>query len=71
MTAILSCVCGKYDESQNLENDFQDKNGPLNRQVLFLWFSIKLCDFFKIFNLLKEQETSQLHSNFWKWEFSL
>jgi hypothetical protein len=36
MMTIFVCLCGKYDESQNLENDFQDKNGPLNRQVLFL-----------------------------------
>jgi hypothetical protein len=36
MTAILSCVCGKYDESQDLVNDFKDKNGPLNNHVLFL-----------------------------------
>jgi hypothetical protein len=65
MTTIFVCLCGKYDESQNLENDFKDKNGPLNRQVLFLRFSIKFYDFIKnkIFILLKEQETSQLHTN--------
>ena len=64
MTTIFVCLCGKYDESQNLENDFKDKNGSLNRQVLFLLFSINFWDFLKIFILLKEQETSQLHSNF-------
>jgi hypothetical protein len=36
MTAILSCVCGKYVESQDFGNDFKDKNGPLNINVLFL-----------------------------------
>ena len=64
MTTIFVCLCGKNDESQNLENDFKDKNGPLNRQVLFLRFSIKILGFSKDFCLLKEQETSQLHSNF-------
>jgi hypothetical protein len=64
MTTIFVCLCRIYDESQNLENDFKDKNGPLNRQVLFLLFSINFWDFLKIFILLKEKETSQLQSNF-------
>jgi len=38
MTTIFSCICGKYDESQDLENDFKDKHEPLNEQVLFLNF---------------------------------
>ena len=35
MTAIFSVICGKYDESQDLENDFKDKHGPLNKHVFF------------------------------------
>ena len=35
MTTIVACICGKYDESKDLENDFKDKHGPLNEQVLF------------------------------------
>jgi hypothetical protein len=35
MTAIFSVICGKYDESQDLENDFKDKQGPLNKHVFF------------------------------------
>ena len=53
MTTIFVCLCGKYYESQNLENDFKDKNGPLNRQVLFLRFSIKILWFSKDFCFIK------------------
>ena len=53
MTTIFVCLCGKNDESQNLENDFKDKNGPLNRQVLFLRFSIKILGFSKDFCFIK------------------
>jgi hypothetical protein len=35
MTAIFSVICGKYDENQDLENDFKDKHGPLNKHVFF------------------------------------
>jgi hypothetical protein len=42
MTTIVACICGKYDESQDLENDFIDKHGPLNEQVLFLNFLFNL-----------------------------
>ena len=35
MTAIFSVICGKYDESQDLENDFKDKHRPLNKHVFF------------------------------------
>jgi len=38
MTAILSCVCGKYDESQDLENDFKEQHEPLKRKVIFYGF---------------------------------
>ncbi len=38
MTTILTCVCGKYDESQDFENDFKDKHGPLKKYVLFYDF---------------------------------
>ena len=59
MTAILSCVCGKYDESQDLVNDFKDKNGPLNKHVLFLWslckkqFPFLIAYHFKLFNFVQ------------------
>ncbi len=35
MTTIYVCICGKYDESQDLENDFKEKLGPLNKNVMF------------------------------------
>jgi hypothetical protein len=40
MTAIFACICGKYDESQDFENDFKDKHGPLNKHVHFV---VKMC----------------------------
>jgi hypothetical protein len=40
MTTIFACICGKYDESQDLENDFKDKHGPLNENVNFF---VQLC----------------------------
>ena len=36
MTTIFACICGKYDESQDLENDSKDKHGPLNKKVIFI-----------------------------------
>jgi hypothetical protein len=36
MTSIMACICAKYDESQDLENDFKDKHGPLNKHVIYL-----------------------------------
>ncbi len=42
MTTINACICGKYDESQDLENDFQDKHGPLNKHVLLLDFLVRI-----------------------------
>jgi hypothetical protein len=48
MTTINACICGKYDESQDLENDFQDKHGPLNEHVLLLDFLVVFCDFFLV-----------------------
>jgi hypothetical protein len=43
MTAIVACICGKYDESQDLENDFKDKRESLNEHVIFFYslFNIK------------------------------
>jgi hypothetical protein len=35
MTTLYVCKCGKYDESQDFENDSKDKHGPLNKNVLF------------------------------------
>ena len=35
MTAFYVCVCRKYDERQDLENDFRDNNEPLNIKVIF------------------------------------
>jgi hypothetical protein len=53
MTAIFSVICGKYDESQDLENDFKDKHGPLNKHVFFsenissfLFWVFELCSLF-------------------------
>jgi hypothetical protein len=40
MTTILACICGKYDESQDLENDFNDKHGTLNKNVPFVIFIV-------------------------------
>jgi hypothetical protein len=40
MTAIFACICGKYDESQDFENDFKDKHGPLNEHVHFV---VNMC----------------------------
>ncbi len=44
MTALFACIYGKYDESQDLENDFKDKHGPLHKHVLFfvIFFANKL-----------------------------
>ena len=51
MTTIFSCICGNYDESQDLENDFKDKREPLNEHVIF---------FYSLFNM-------KFHANFsWK-----
>jgi len=36
MTTIFACFCVKYDESQDLENDFKDKHGPLNKKVFII-----------------------------------
>ena len=33
MTSILVLICGKYDESQDLKNDYMDQNQPLNDQT--------------------------------------
>ena len=51
MTTIFSCICGKYDESQDLENDFKDKRELINEHVMF---------FYSLFNI-------KFHANFsWK-----
>jgi hypothetical protein len=34
MTTIYVCICRKYDERQDLENDFKDKNVPLKIYVI-------------------------------------
>jgi len=36
MTTIYVCVCRKYNERQDLENDFKDNNEPLNINVIIL-----------------------------------
>ena len=34
MTSIYVFVCSKYDENQDIENDFNDStNEPINRKV--------------------------------------
>ena len=33
MTTIYVCLCRKYDERQDLENDFKDNNESLNINV--------------------------------------
>ena len=67
MTAIIACICGKYDESQDLENDYKDKQGPLNKHVFFCDFQlqINLSSPFSLnfFILFKDEATSHLHSN--------
>ena len=56
MTAIFACICGNYDESQDLGNDFKDKHGPLNKHVtclqlkhqsLFAYFLLNIFILFK------------------------
>jgi len=65
MTTIFSVICGKYDESQDLENDFKDKNGPLNKQVVLMtiYFHFLFEYLSKVFYLFKEFRASQLHTN--------
>jgi hypothetical protein len=38
MTAFDVCVCRKYDERQDLENDLRDNNEPLNIKVILFIF---------------------------------
>ena len=40
MTAFYVCVCRKYDERQDFENDFRDNNEPLNIKVIFFLFKM-------------------------------
>jgi hypothetical protein len=56
MTTIFSVICGKYDESQDLENDFKDKHGPLNKHVFFvkIFFHFFFEYLSKVFILFKE-----------------
>ena len=57
MTAIFACICGNYDESQDLGNDFKDKHGPLNKHVTCLQLkhqSLFAYFFLNIFILFKE-----------------
>ena len=47
MTTIFSCICGKYDDSQDLENDFKDKHEPLNEHVI-IFYSLFNISFIRI-----------------------
>ena len=60
MTTIFSCICGKYDESQDLENDFKDKREPLNEHVIFFYSLFKFPANFswKVFIYSKKKKPS-------------
>jgi hypothetical protein len=38
MTTILACICGKYDESQDLANDFKVNYGLSKIHVVLFCF---------------------------------
>ena len=40
MTAFYVCVCRKYDERQDLENDLRDNNRPLNIKVIVFFLKM-------------------------------
>jgi len=58
---MMTTICGKYDQSQDLEKDFKNQHKPLNRHVLY-FRSYRLYLFKFIYSLLlKELSTIRLH----------
>ena len=40
MTTFYVCLCRKYDEKQDLENDLRDNNEPLNIKVIVFFLKM-------------------------------